>query len=756
MTRRRTPPPISRRAALSALGALGAAGAAAGCKRGWIPPEDQATSRAVAKPYVPGAEAYGTYEERWFQSSCGQCSAGCGIRVRVVEGRAVRVEGNPDNPLNQGGIGPRGLAAVQGLYDADRLTGPLARVGGKLVPVSWDDALGELGAALTDLRGRGEPERLLVWCGLERGMMHDLLARFCQAYGTPNFIDGRPGRTGVLAQAMAATIGVGESPVYGWEDASTILSLEAGLLEDSCQSVYFTRVAADRRRSQRRARLIHAGPVLDLSAYNADEWIRITPGTSGALALGIAAVLLREFPAETALPQDLTDGGAAWQAFVAGFTPARVEAVTGVEPRTLERLARDLWAQRPALVVVDERSVAYANGLDTALAALALNAVLGGFWSQRGGVRAAPVAPLRDWPELALDDVARAGLARARLDGAGAYRWAGSVHETLPDAIERAGAAAPAIALLHHANPAYARQQPARWRQALARIPKIVSFSPYRDETVEELAHLVLPDHTFLERWELVVPAPALDRALIGARVPAIVPLHDTRASGDVVLDLARRIGAPVADGFAWSTYREALEARLHGLRERNRGNVRALSHRDFVHQLLEVGFWVDEPPEPTPPPRVAVHASYAEPTWFGDPERYPLGLIAYRPLGYAEGGGANLPWLRNLRQRPGDKPWSFVARVHPTSAPGLHDGARVTLESEWGALAIELRLDRWTAPGYIAVPMGGGHDGFGRWARGYGANVLGLMRPGPAPVSGANVLCATRVRIAPPGGGAA
>jgi len=72
-----------------------------------------------------------------------------------------------------------------------------------------------------------------------------------------------------------------------------------------------------------------------------------------------------------------------------------------------------------------------------------------------------------------------------------------------------------------------------------------------------------------------------------------------------------------------------------------------------------------------------------------------------------------------------------------------------VTLASEWGAIRIPLRLDEWVTPGYVAVPMGGGHQGFGRWAAHYGANVLELVRPGPAPGSGANVTCATRVRIA-------
>jgi menaquinone reductase, molybdopterin-binding-like subunit len=749
MSRSKPAGPVSRREALAALGAVGAS-AAAGCKPGWSPPEEDPTSLALAKPHVPGAEAWGTHEERWLRSSCGQCPAGCGIRVRVVEGRAVRVEGDRENPLNRGGLGPRGLASLQGLYDPDRLTGPRKRVGGVLSPISWDDALGELTDALARLRAEERPDRLLVWCGQERGLMHDLWARFARAFGTPNFIDGRPGRTGVLAQAMEATIGVAEIPVYGWERAQHILSLEAGLLEDSCQSVYFTRVAAHLRRGSagKRARLVHAGPMLDLCALSADEWVRIRPGQSGALALGLCHVLLSRHPEEAALPPDLTGGAEELSAFVRGFPPERVAALTGIEARTIERLAEELWEQRPSIAVVDERSLGFSNGLETAMAAMALNAVLGAFWGPAPGVRAAPTPPFRDWPEIAPDAIAQAGLARARLDRAGDFGLARSVHETLPEALAAAGDDRPEVALLYHANPAYARQQPRRWRDALAEIPLVVSFSPYRDETVEAIADLVLPDHTFLERWEITVPAPALDRAIASLRTPAIAPLHDTRATGDVVLELAARLGEPMAGALPWSTYREATEVRLQGLCDARRGSPLADSTHTLLSELGETGFWIDDEPTPTPPPRVTLHAAHAEPAWHGDPTRFPLRLLVYRPPGYAEGSGANLPWLRTLRSRPGARPWQFAARVNPASAPGLRDGDELEIESPWGSIRAALELDERMEPGYVAVPMGAGHDAFGRWARGFGANVLDLLGPEPAPASGTASPCSARVRI--------
>ncbi|HEY0989038.1 MAG TPA: molybdopterin-dependent oxidoreductase, partial [Kofleriaceae bacterium] len=403
----------TRRSALVGLGAAAAALAPA-CRRGWSPPEDDPTSRSQIKPYVPGSEDHATYEERWYASSCAQCPAACGIRVRVVAGRAVRIEGNRDNPLNRGGIGVRGLSGLQQLYDPDRVRGPLRRTGGVLVPASWEEVLGVLAAALRDLRGRA-PERLLVVSGQERGFVHELLARLCEAFGTPNFVDGTPGHSAPLARAMELSLGVRDTPAYGWANASAILSLEAGLLEDSCRSIYFARLAAELRREHaRRARLIHAGPTFDLAAFNADRWLRIHPGTGGALALGLCQVLLREGTYDTEVV-DRAGGIAGFRDLVARFPPERVAAITGAPADAIVELARILWDRRPVLVVVDERSLAFSNGVDTARAALALSALLGAVENTSGGLRIPPSPPYAAWPAIVGDDVARRGLATARL-----------------------------------------------------------------------------------------------------------------------------------------------------------------------------------------------------------------------------------------------------------------------------------------------------------------------------------------------------
>jgi anaerobic selenocysteine-containing dehydrogenase len=728
----------------SILAGLGAALVPA-CRRAAVPPELDPTSRSQIKPYVPGAETYSTYEERWIPSSCGQCPAACGIRVRVVEGRAVRIEGNAANPVNRGAIGVRGLSGLQTLYDPDRITQPLRRIGDRLVPIAWDTALALLEAKLVDTRAHA-PERLLVLSGLERGFTHELLARFCRAFGTPNFVDGSPAHTATLARAMERCVGVREVPALGWADVGAVLSLEAGLFEDACRSIHFAQAAASLRRDRpSRARLIHAGPAFDLAAYNADRWLRVRPGTSGALALGICHLLVRD----NTYAHDIVDrarGLDGFKALIERFTPERVSLITGCDAGAVGELAQTLSSRWPVLVVVDERSLAFTNGLDTAIAAIGLSALLGSIENPHGGLRIAPVAPTRAWPDHALDDDARRGLAMPRLDGAGRvpYADARSVVDTLPDAI---AATPPAVALLFHSNPVYARAQPDRWRDALGKIPFVVSFSPVIDETVASVVDLVLPDHSYLERFEDATPLPGAPRAVAGVRRSTVTPLHDTRATADVLLEIARRL--PIAAGFPWHTSRDAFEQRWSGLHDAARGTIVESTPRRFLDRFYATGFWADHEDAPPRPFDLVLPDTWSEPRWDGEEARFPLALLAYHPLGHADGSGASQPWLRNLTGRPGLGAWTFAASLSPRDAPrGTRTGDRIRVTSPHGSITCALHLDPRIAPGCIAIPTGGGHDAYGRWARGFGANVMRLLARAPAADTGASLLCSTRVRV--------
>src|SRR4030042_5992315 len=242
---------------------------------------------AVEKPNAPGVE-------RWIPTICGQCRGGCGIMVRVIDGWAVNIAGNPLHPVNRGTLCPKGIAGLQGLYDPDRIRSPLKRVGkrgeGRWQPISWDEAIQLITGSLQDLRQKGEPQSLVVMGGRYRGLMRSLWERFLEAFGSPNYIDNQFQWEGMPIEGLFLTQGLYSSPAYDLENAQYLLSFGAGLLESFWSPVQALKAYGYFRRGRpgQRGKLVQIEPRLSVTGITADEWIPIQPGAEGILALGIA------------------------------------------------------------------------------------------------------------------------------------------------------------------------------------------------------------------------------------------------------------------------------------------------------------------------------------------------------------------------------------------------------------------------------------------------------------------------------------
>jgi anaerobic selenocysteine-containing dehydrogenase len=797
--------PITRRDLLGVLGAAAGGSSLAGCGQHEDP-------FALPKPDVPGASRWRRGEERRIATACGQCAAGCGVHVRVVEGRAVKLEGHTACPVNRGGIGPRGLASTQVLYDPDRIRQPLVRRarGAALEPIAWDEAIALLAERLRSLRERGESHRTAIVCGRQRGMMLELLQRFARAYGTPNVFDGFCTADAAVSAALRWMQGVREVPAYDWTSARYVLSLGSGLLDSSCQLVHFARAQALMRRGQptSRARIVHAGISHSRTAMNADEFLPVRPGSYAALALGLAHVLVREglhdaeFVSEHAFgfePFTGADGveHAGFRAALERWTPEVAAQACGLSAADIERLARDLAAQRPAFAIAGSEELDATNGVATAMAVHALNALLGAI-DRPGGLLLQRAAPLAEWPELELDEAAETGLAQPRLDGAGGARFpfAGAVLDALPEAVLAGAPYALDTLLFYYSNPLHARAEPRRWREALAAVPFVATFTPFLDETAAELADLVLPDHTFLERWEDAAPAPSVGVAVFGIRQPVVEPLHDTRASGDVVIQLAGAIGEELGLAFPFADFKDAVKRRVVGIFRAKSGSIVEEEGAEFLRRLFEQGYWTDDayPFEAwdevlrTPSGRFeffsqelwrtlgdAAAAQSLEPRellerlgvdadpeelcmphhaaarWSGDAASHALLLVPYKPNTYAEGGGANLPWLQELVLHSGRRAWETEAELHPRTARdcGVADGDLARVSNAVGSIVVRVHLSSALGEGVVRVPKGGGHTAFGRFAQGRGANPQELISVATLdPLFGTPPQCGTRVTL--------
>src|SRR3954469_6706034 len=204
-------PAIDRRKFLTVLGASGAGAVAlSGCSTERV--EKLIPYLVQAEDQVPGVATY-------YASSCTECASGCGVHVRTREGRAVKLEGNPEHPINQGKLCSRGQAALQGLYNPGRLKGPMAReANGSWREITWDDAIARLAAKLGTAGNR-----VAAISGAGRGTFSDLLAGWVGALG------GRVGRyqpfaAEPLRAANRQVFGLDQIPAHDFAEAKYIVS----------------------------------------------------------------------------------------------------------------------------------------------------------------------------------------------------------------------------------------------------------------------------------------------------------------------------------------------------------------------------------------------------------------------------------------------------------------------------------------------------------------------------------------------------
>ncbi len=695
-------------------------------------------------------------EEVWVPSICQLCPAECGLRVRVVGGLAVKIEGNVRNPNNQGRTCPKGQAALQLLYNPDRLRAPLKRVGERgeasWQEITWDEAIEAVAARLRGVRLAGTPERIAFLYDRPVGLLGETIGHFCEAMGTPNAIDAH---SDALSQAVFLTQGWAAHPGYDLDRTRYLLSFNAALLEAAQPTVRWLRAYAFLRQGRpgNRARIVQIEPRLSVTAIKADEWVSLTPGTEGALALGLASVILRERLYDGVFVADHCHGFEAWsEAVLRDYSPAAVATLTGVPEETIKRLAREFAGMSPALAVAGEAVGQQSNGLASQMAIHSLNALVGSI-DLPGGVVMQRPPPLTPWPPVFMDDIAAQGLAQPRLDRPKGYPLATSAPHRMPEAI-LAGDPYPLEALLlYRANPLHDAPESEAWREALAKVPFIVSFDPFIEET-SAYADYILPDHTFLERWIAAPLAPSLGYPVLAVGQPAVEPLYDTRAFGDVLIQLAQHVGGGPEASFPWADYLDLLRYRTGGLMESGRGSINVATPEEFWQELAARGAWVDSPYafaggergdasqweavlatpsgkfEFTPQAmedQVSLSPPYYEPPRYESAEEeYPFHLQLYTLMAQASGpGGANLPHLHELYGLHVKQMWGNWVELSPETAHELHidDYDEVWVESPAGKIQIRARLGEGMPPDVVAIPAGLGHTVGGQWSVGVGAN---------------------------------
>ncbi|MDP1714370.1 MAG: molybdopterin-dependent oxidoreductase [Anaerolineales bacterium] len=736
-------------------------------------------------------------DQKIVASTCHLCSAGCGIIVRVADGKAVKLEGNPMHPVNQGSLCPKGQAAPELLYNPDRLTGPLKRdrASGQLTPIQWDEAIQLAAQKLNDLRKAGHPEQAVLMHGDTRGQMRSFLTRFMQAVGSPNVVSHESLNVAASKLGNYLTQGVYDLPAYDIEKTNYILSFGANFLEaGSNPQRTISGYTYLRRGRATRGKVVVIDQRQGIHGAKADEWIPIKPGTDAALALGMANVIIRsglvdaDFVKNYSFGFDSNGKRKGFRDFVMeNYDPARVEQITGVPATTIARLAGEFASNKPALAILPGKGGLLNGGFGGVYAAMAvhiLNALVGSI-EAIGGTMTQRYMPCADYPKLPSDSVASKGLKTDRLDGARSkFPLGRDAYQAVADHILEG---APVKALfLYDANPAFETPGGKRFADAFKKVPFVVSFSSFMDESAE-LADLILPEPTFLERWGddhiegLGFPGISLYQ-------PAIKPLYDTMNTGDFFLKVADTMGGTIAKAFVWKSYEEVLQFRLKdigadwdtfkelgvwfqpGYRFAKRGSPKWLNEvvgkdrlnapRDGYFDLYsrELNCLLGKMKKnELAALRISMTGDganmphYEATAFTGDEAKYPfmLNVITLMSLG-PKSEAANLPTLLEISGMTVGETWSSWLEMNPEAALelDLNDKDIVWVESPFAKVQTKVRLVKGLRPDVVNLPYNLGHTAGGRFAKNRGVNGLELLNPASEPLTGLAAFTNTRVKV--------
>jgi anaerobic selenocysteine-containing dehydrogenase len=660
-------------------------------------------SRYVRRePYTKMPEYSYNGLSTYYATTCRECSAGCGLVVRTMQGRALKVEGNKNNPVNLGKTCARGQVTLQGLYNPDRVQNPGKHTRGAKVfdaskgsgfqGIEWTDAVNIVADALGGSRG-GETAFIV---GLAPDHVFDLLSEVAKGIGS-----AAPTRFGALGMFEARStliaaaqriFGQAGLPFFDIGAADVVFSFGANFLETWLSPVAQTREFARFRQGNpdRRGHFVQFEARMSQTGSKADEWVAVRPGAEPHVVQAIGRIVAekRGLPLPPAFAN--ADVGAA-------------ATSAGIDSKTLERLGGRLAAGARPLAVPGGAAIGQSNGTALAEAVLALNVLLQNV-GKDGGVSLSPIAPLAD-----------------------EYHRPATMKE-MASLIDRMRSGAIKTLFVHGVNPAFELPQSMGFEEAAAGVEQMISFASFPDETAL-LADYVLPDNHPLESWGYQQVATGTTAAVLSGAQPVVMPFVNSKSTVDVVLAAVQQVGGDLATGIPYKDEVEFLQHKMEPLLTNGNGFFTAPDIDTFAASFQQYGGWwnnADARVAPSATDALNQNLQPAPAEYDGEGEFFLVPFVS-PVLGEA---GANKPWLQEVPDPTTTVTWNTWIEMNPATAErlGIDDQDVVRVVSPVGT--VEATVYKYPAirEDTIAMPFGQGHTAYGQFAQGRGANPLDLI----------------------------
>jgi anaerobic selenocysteine-containing dehydrogenase len=629
------------------------------------------------------------------KSHCRMCHGGCGVLVYVKDGKAVKIAGDPDCPINHGTLCAKGFGSIQLAYHPDRLTYPVKRVGpkasGQWERISWDDALNTLAERIGNYKDHYGAESIVMGYGTGREN-EAVIYRFANLLGSPNVLTA--GHFCYGPRIATSIITCGTNPIADYENKPNCIMVWGNNIvisnPDEYKGEHFS-VALNQG-----AKLIAVDPRLTRIAARADVWLQLRPGTDAALALGLLNVIVNEELYDKGFVEHYVHG---WEPFVKRvneYPVERVETITWVPKEKIREAARLFAMTKPAAIqwgVAIEQQI---NCADNDRLLMHLMGITGNI-DARGGQVFFQQPRIRNVGHFGahrmLPDIQR----EKRLGG-DRFRLGGNFAIINPkcvwDAILEEKPYPVKMLFLISSNPLVTRANAKEVYRALEKV-EFMAVSDFFLTPTAELADIVLPAATWLE-MDYIGDFWKRHGYLLPRR--KVIQVGECRSDHEMLNDLGHRVGQ---GEHWWDNFEQALDWILEPL---------GITWQDFkkmdcirgevVHQKYEMkGFSTPTRKfelystllegwgyDPLPQFREPLESPYSAPELH---RQYPYILITGRRLpGFFHSENRQLPWMRELHRDP-------VVEIHPDTAAreGIQEGDWVILESPRGKVRQRAKL---------------------------------------------------------------
>lgn len=655
-------------------------------------------------------------------SVCLQCSAACGILGYVEEDRLVKIGGNPKHPNSRGRICAKGQAGINALYDPHRILYPLRRIGGrgegKWKRISWDEALDELTTRLGELQEKADPSGFVFQMGTNGAP--PLARRFVKAFGTSSVVQvpsyGANKRIG-----LALTCGA-DMEINDVARSRYILNFGSNPYEAHVyhnpiiQRIIDAKIAG--------AKMVTFDVRLSHTAAKSDEWFPVVPGTDAIVALSMANVIMRKGIYDREFVERWTNYPAAdLEKHLAGYEPSLAEEISGVRAADIERIAIEFATTRPGTTISGSGVSMHYNGVQNERAVALLNAITGnvdvpGGWCLPQQYLLPEPDPIPPGP-TAPDELAHPSTYPLATYTIG--------ERTLLSIRERRQKVGVYMTYMH--NPVYSNPQTALNAEVL-KNEELIPFHVSVDVSMSEgaaLADLILPDTTYLEKWELL-STPSFELIpFVALRQPIVEPRGEATCFQNICIELGKRLGGDVAkymDFRSAEHYTQTMAGLVPGVEDvgswesLQQDGVWSQQHALPGYQSYERnGFATDSGRFEVYSRRLAEAGFNPLPAFEPIPDHRQMSIddlyLTTFKYNVQTSRSANCKWLSEIAHS--NDMW-----MHPETAQarGLNKGDAVRLISSLGSREVRVRTTHAIHPRVVAVSGGLGHTGLGSVAR--------------------------------------